>query len=102
MKTPCIAICKNQGGICIGCHRTMEEIAQWRTLSDEQRDTAMQVLAGEKSTHICPSCQQPAHCDQLSGHADCWCLALDARELTVLDDHRLCLCRRCLASQPIA
>ncbi len=35
MKSPCRAACKNEGGICIGCKRTMKEVLEWRDLGDE-------------------------------------------------------------------
>jgi len=38
MKTPCIKICKLQDNYCIGCHRTIEEITQWRHLTDDEKE----------------------------------------------------------------
>ncbi len=36
--TPCIGICRmDDDGLCIGCRRTLSEIAQWGTLSDAGR-----------------------------------------------------------------
>lgn len=36
--TPCIGICRmDETGLCIGCRRTLDEIARWGTLSDEER-----------------------------------------------------------------
>ncbi len=38
MLTPCINICKiNEQNICIGCFRTLNEIAQWTKYSDLER-----------------------------------------------------------------
>jgi predicted Fe-S protein YdhL (DUF1289 family) len=37
--TPCIRVCKmdNQSGLCSGCFRTLDEIANWLKYTDEQR-----------------------------------------------------------------
>jgi predicted Fe-S protein YdhL (DUF1289 family) len=37
MQSPCIKLCKIKDDVCIGCKRTLEEIAQWSRLTDEQR-----------------------------------------------------------------
>ena len=38
MKSPCIGVCKlDKQNRCIGCHRTRDEIAAWRSLTDEER-----------------------------------------------------------------
>jgi uncharacterized protein len=46
IKTPCIKVCVVDGasGYCLGCGRTLGEIAQWARFSDEQRDDIMQLL----------------------------------------------------------
>ena len=35
VKSPCKNICIRENGVCIGCYRSTEEIARWRTLSDD-------------------------------------------------------------------
>lgn len=35
VKSPCKNICIRENGVCIGCYRTVEEIARWRTLSND-------------------------------------------------------------------
>ena len=39
LMTPCQGICKmtQSNYKCIGCHRTLEEIANWQHYTDEQR-----------------------------------------------------------------
>ncbi len=39
VASPCTSVCRIDpaDGLCIGCHRTIEEIASWGTMSDEQR-----------------------------------------------------------------
>jgi uncharacterized protein len=46
IKTPCIKVCVVDGssGHCLGCGRTLGEIAQWARFSHDQRDAVMQLL----------------------------------------------------------
>jgi len=46
IKTPCIKVCVVDGasGNCLGCGRTLGEIARWARLSDSERDTVMAAL----------------------------------------------------------
>jgi uncharacterized protein len=38
VPSPCINICRlNAQGLCIGCHRTLGEIAEWSQASDARR-----------------------------------------------------------------
>jgi len=101
MKTPCIAACKNNGGICGGCHRTMNEIIGWKSLSDEQREQVMQNLSSEGATHQCPKCDQPAQCDISAGKETCWCFELEKRDTSGVPKQGLCMCRKCLSALPI-
>jgi len=47
LKTPCIAVCTIDGetGLCLGCARTLKEVASWSKLSDQERDVVMNALA---------------------------------------------------------
>jgi len=40
IKTPCIKVCVVDGesGLCMGCYRTLPEVAGWSKLSDAQRE----------------------------------------------------------------
>lgn len=54
METPCQNICAVDGrlGLCIGCGRTLAEIANWQRFSDTERRIIMAQLAarlGNKS-----------------------------------------------------
>lgn len=48
IATPCVQVCIVDGpsGLCLGCYRTLTEIAGWRGLSDTQRETVMAELPG--------------------------------------------------------
>jgi predicted Fe-S protein YdhL (DUF1289 family) len=38
VKSPCISVCAlNDDGVCIGCWRTVDEIARWTVLDNERR-----------------------------------------------------------------
>lgn len=39
VPSPCISICRMdpQSGLCEGCHRTIEEIVQWSTATEETK-----------------------------------------------------------------
>ena len=43
IKTPCIQVCVIDGesGLCLGCYRTLPEVAGWAGLSDGERATIM-------------------------------------------------------------
>ena len=102
MKTPCIAACKNEGGICIGCKRTITEIIEWKSMTDEKRDKVMDRLSGKSSSHECPECQKTAQCDIKMGKETCWCFDLETRDVGTVSENSACLCQHCLAKKPIA
>ena len=35
--SPCVKVCKIENNICIGCYRTLEEIGNWTSMSNEER-----------------------------------------------------------------
>jgi uncharacterized protein len=48
IETPCVAICRTDSeGVCIGCGRTQEEIAEWWDYTDSERKTIMDRLQKE-------------------------------------------------------
>jgi predicted Fe-S protein YdhL (DUF1289 family) len=46
IKTPCIKVCvvDGQSSHCLGCGRTLGEIAKWARFTDEERDAIMALL----------------------------------------------------------
>ena len=46
METPCVNICllDQDTGTCLGCGRTLSEIARWATMSDAERRAIMAAL----------------------------------------------------------
>lgn len=50
IPTPCIKVCivDGESGLCLGCFRTLNEIAAWATLPGETRDQLMSELPHRK------------------------------------------------------
>ncbi|CAN5262480.1 DUF1289 domain-containing protein [soil metagenome] len=46
IATPCVKVCAVDGltGVCLGCRRTLPEIAGWSRLSDQERAAIMTAL----------------------------------------------------------
>jgi len=51
IATPCIKICivDGESGLCLGCHRTLPEVAGWARLTDEARAAVMAELPARRS-----------------------------------------------------
>jgi predicted Fe-S protein YdhL (DUF1289 family) len=50
-RSPCISVCRIDpaDGLCIGCHRTIDEISNWGSMTPEQRIVVWQLI-GERRT----------------------------------------------------
>lgn len=50
IASPCVMVCAVDGesGLCLGCFRTLKEIAGWRTLSDAERAAVMADLPSRR------------------------------------------------------
>jgi predicted Fe-S protein YdhL (DUF1289 family) len=61
VSTPCIGVCAVSGatGLCVGCGRTLKEIAAWGTLTEPERLRIMAEL-GERLERT----KQPKDIDQ--------------------------------------
>lgn len=51
IATPCVQVCIVDGdsSLCLGCYRTLSEIADWSRLTDAQRATVMADLPGRQA-----------------------------------------------------
>ena len=51
MKTPCVNVCQMDPdrGLCLGCKRTLDEIARWGSMNDAERERVMAELARRPS-----------------------------------------------------
>jgi len=50
IATPCIQVCVIDGesGLCLGCQRTLNEVASWARLTDAERAGIMAGLAARR------------------------------------------------------
>ncbi|PSW20696.1 DUF1289 domain-containing protein [Photobacterium sanctipauli] len=100
MKTPCIAKCKNNEGMCSGCFRTMAELTEWRHMDEVKQSDTIDEIQGKRSTHICSQCGEPAYCEISAGNSTCWCFELTKRDTSGIPAGN-CLCRKCLSALPL-
>ena len=51
IATPCVRICivDGESGLCLGCQRTLPEVAAWTGLTDAERAAIMAELPGRRS-----------------------------------------------------
>jgi predicted Fe-S protein YdhL (DUF1289 family) len=56
IATPCVKVCKLDlsAPFCVGCFRTLDEIARWRDFSDAQRQVVFEKLPERRSAHKVP------------------------------------------------
>ena len=54
MKTPCIKVCQMDPvrGVCIGCCRTLDEIARWGGMSDSEREEVLSSLPERRASLV--------------------------------------------------
>jgi predicted Fe-S protein YdhL (DUF1289 family) len=50
VKTPCIKVCQMDPvkGVCIGCCRTLDEIARWGGMTEKEHSTIIGELPGRR------------------------------------------------------
>jgi predicted Fe-S protein YdhL (DUF1289 family) len=51
MKSPCVKICRMdpERDQCLGCARTLDEIARWGSMTEDERDRIMAELPARRS-----------------------------------------------------
>ena len=61
VKSPCINICKmdSHSGLCLGCHRTIDEISAWSRLDDTARQVILDKIAERRQS--APASPAKAH-----------------------------------------
>ena len=47
VKSPCVEVCRMDSAedVCVGCWRTLDEIARWRDMNDAEREVVLFALA---------------------------------------------------------
>lgn len=53
--SPCVGICSTSNlgdAICIGCHRTFEEVIRWNAMTDEEKIAVNQRLLNDASVKL--------------------------------------------------
>ena len=52
--TPCVAVCQinPKSGFCLGCYRTLKEIAQWGKFSEDERQALLPELEKRKAEDL--------------------------------------------------
>jgi len=50
IATPCVKVCivDGESGLCLGCYRTLSEVADWGRLTDAARSSIMADLPGRR------------------------------------------------------
>ena len=51
VASPCISVCRmdSSTGLCVGCLRTLDEIAVWGALDDDARRDVLQAIAARRA-----------------------------------------------------
>jgi predicted Fe-S protein YdhL (DUF1289 family) len=51
VPSPCISVCRidPSTGLCVGCARTLQEIASWGTLDDDARRVVWEAIAARRA-----------------------------------------------------
>ena len=50
VTTPCIKVCVVDGdsGLCLGCYRTLDEIARWAAIDEDERQAILSELPARR------------------------------------------------------
>ena len=50
VDSPCTNVCALENGLCVGCGRTVDEIASWGSMSDDEREAVVRAIRdGERA-----------------------------------------------------
>ena len=70
IETPCVNICKlDERGICIGCFRSLQEIAAWSRMSEAERFSIMTNLAARTNFGAPGACSARTQIHELAEQA---------------------------------
>jgi predicted Fe-S protein YdhL (DUF1289 family) len=56
VPSPCISVCRMDAasGLCVGCLRTLDEIAAWGTLGDDAKRAIWRLIEQRQSVCVTP------------------------------------------------
>jgi predicted Fe-S protein YdhL (DUF1289 family) len=49
VKSPCIDVCRMEAGLCAGCLRTIDEIARWSRIGDDEKRLILLAVAQRRT-----------------------------------------------------
>ena len=57
VASPCTSVCRMDDaiGLCVGCARTLDEIASWSVLDDDARRAIVAALPARKARFLVPT-----------------------------------------------
>ncbi|MDI1259661.1 DUF1289 domain-containing protein [Aquabacterium sp.] len=47
--SPCTKVCRMAGAVCVGCGRTLDEIARWGSMNPHEKLAVLARLAGQNA-----------------------------------------------------
>ena len=109
VASPCVNVCTldASGRICLGCHRTLGEIATWGGMADTERAHVIAMLPSRKAQLeqgrssaqpqmlACAKCGASFGCGAQDPRHPCWCASYPP--VTPTSAVASCLCPACLA-----
>ena len=98
--SPCVGLCRlDEGGAyCLGCLRTLDEIAGWSGFDDERKRAVWRrllALRPKVKDKRCERCGVAFRCGDGGAQGGCWCAELP-QVLPLPYGHGDCLCPECL------
>ncbi|MFL1483389.1 DUF1289 domain-containing protein [Marinobacter sp. LN3S78] len=53
VRSPCVAVCAlDENDVCIGCHRTGDEILRWTSMTNEERRQVLELVARREQNSL--------------------------------------------------
>ena len=118
LESPCIKVCSMDAatGLCVGCLRTIDEIAGWVELSDPERAAILEALPTRRPRLAlsqtdearataarwvalrCARCGVGFACGARDRESVCWCVGYPPVKPGAGAASQECLCPTCLAS----
>ncbi|MFL1404664.1 DUF1289 domain-containing protein [Marinobacter sp. M1N3S26] len=53
VRSPCVAVCAlDENDVCIGCHRTGDEILRWTSMTNDERRQVLELVARREQNSL--------------------------------------------------